>query len=158
MCACTFGDGDGMSNIDATGLLLAEDSATDAEMTQRALRKANFGAPVHWVKDGQAALDFVFCLGEYASRNPQAPKLVLLDLKMPKVNGIEVLRAMKADERTRAIPVVVMTSSAEDRDIAECYSVGVNSYVVKPVESVKFTETVSRLGLYWMSTNTILRL
>src|SRR5262249_22267051 len=129
----------------------------DAEMTQRALRKANLSSGVRWVRDGAAALDFLFCAGDYASRDPLAPKLVLLDLKMPKVSGIEVLRAMKADERTRSIPVVVMTSSAEDRDLVDCYRAGVNSYIVKPVDSVKFSETVGRLGMYWLMTNTTQR-
>ena len=147
-----------MNDSNSGDLLLAEDSVTDAEMTQRALRKANLANPVRWVKDGAAALDFLFCRGEYASRDPrEIPKLVLVDLKMPKVSGIEVLRAMREDERTRAIPVVVMTSSAEDRDIEECYRLGVNSYIVKPVESTKFVETVTRLGMYWMLTNTTQR-
>ena len=147
-----------MSDSTTGDLLLAEDSVTDAEMTQRALRKANFSNPVRWVRDGAAALDYLFCTGEFAGRDPhQIPKLVLVDLKMPKVSGIDVLRAMRADQRTRAIPVVVMTSSAEDRDIEECYRLGVNSYIVKPVESVRFVETVTRLGLYWMLTNTTLR-
>jgi two-component system response regulator len=144
-----------MAEDESGELLLVEDSSTDAEMTQRALRKTQLAPNVRWVRDGAAALDYVFCRGEYAGRDSdQKPKLVLLDLKMPKVSGIEVLRAMKGDEQARTIPVVVMTSSAEDRDVAECYKLGVNSYIVKPVESGKFVETVTRLGLYWLLTNT----
>ena len=147
-----------MNDAEQGELLLVEDSNTDAEMTQRALRKTNLGVVVRWVRDGAAALDYVFCRGEFAGRDRnQHPKLVLLDLKMPKVSGIDVLRAMKSDEQARSIPVVVMTSSAEDRDITECYALGVNSYIVKPVESGKFVETVSRLGLYWLLTNTTQR-
>ena len=147
-----------MTDAEQGELLLVEDSNTDAEMTQRALRKTNLGIVVRWVRDGAAALDYVFCRGEFAGRDRnQQPKLVLLDLKMPKVSGMDVLRAMKSDEQARSIPVVVMTSSAEDRDITECYALGVNSYIVKPVESGKFVETVSRLGLYWLLTNTTQR-
>jgi len=147
-----------MTDAEQGELLLVEDSNTDAEMTQRALRKTNLGVVVRWVRDGAAALDYVFCRGDFAGRDrAQQPKLVLLDLKMPKVSGIDVLRAMKSDEQARSIPVVVMTSSAEDRDITECYALGVNSYIVKPVESGKFVETVSRLGLYWLLTNTTQR-
>ena len=137
-------------------ILLAEDNARDAEMTQRVLRKFNFGNRLHWVKDGAEALDFIFCKGDYAGRDPaQPPKLVLLDLKMPKVDGIEVLGRLKSDPGARAIPVVVMTSSNEERDVVESYRVGANSYIVKPVEFAAFAEVVANIGLYWVLTNRV---
>jgi two-component system response regulator len=137
-------------------ILLAEDSARDAEMTQRVLRKHNLGNHVVWVKDGAEALDFLFCRGAYTEREKsRPPRLVLLDIKMPKVDGIEVLRQVKADERTRAIPVVVMTSSNEEQDVIESYRLGVNSYIVKPVEFAAFAEVVAKIGLYWVLTNRI---
>jgi two-component system response regulator len=125
-------------------------------MTLRALRGHNLANHVHWVKDGEAALDFVLCRGAYAGRDPRhPPKLVLLDIKMPKVDGIEVLRQLKADPGTRTIPVVVMTSSNEERDIVESYRLGVNSYIVKPVQFEAFLETVAKIGLYWVLTNRV---
>jgi CheY-like chemotaxis protein len=137
-------------------ILLAEDSVKDAEMTQRALRKHNLGNRLHWVKDGEETLDFLLCRGVYAGRDPaRPPKLVLLDLKMPKVDGIEVLRTVKSDERTRAIPVVVMTSSNEERDVTESYRLGANSYIVKPIEFGSFLEVVAKIGLYWVLTNRV---
>jgi two-component system, response regulator len=137
-------------------ILLAEDNASDAEMTLRALRSRNLANNVHWVKDGAEALDFMFRTGAYAGRQPATtPKLVLLDIKMPKVDGIEVLRRLKGDAATRHIPVVVMTSSNEDRDLVESYRLGVNSYIVKPVEFEAFLETVARIGLYWVLTNRV---
>src|SRR5262245_49394906 len=137
-------------------VLLAEDNARDAEMTQRALRKFNFGSRLHWVKDGSEALDFVFCRGNYACRDAERlPKLILLDLKMPKIDGIDVLREVKAQSRTRAIPVVVMTSSNEERDVVESYRLGANSYIVKPVEFASFAEVVASIGLYWVLTNRV---
>jgi two-component system, response regulator len=109
---------------------------------------------VHVVRDGAEALDFIFATGAYADRSiNNKPKLVLLDLKLPKVDGLEVLRRIKADARTRSIPVVVLTSSREERDVVESYKLGVNSYVVKPVEFSKFAEAVSELGLYWLLMN-----
>lgn len=135
-------------------ILLVEDNVGDAEMTIRALRKNNLANNLMHVKDGAQALDFIFAQGEYANRaHKNLPKIVVLDLKMPKVNGIEVLRRIKADERTRRMPVVVLTSSKEDPDVAECYRLGVNSYVVKPVEFDEFFKAVSDLGLYWMIVN-----
>jgi CheY-like chemotaxis protein len=137
-------------------ILLAEDSVKDAEMTQRALRKHNLGNRLHWVKDGEEALDFLLCRGIYAGRDPaRPPKLVLLDLKMPKVDGIEVLRKLKSDERTRVIPVVVMTSSNEESDVTESYRLGANSYIVKPIEFGSFLEVVAKIGLYWVLTNRV---
>jgi len=134
-------------------ILLAEDSPADAEMTLRALRKNNLANRVHWVKDGAEALEYVFRAGTYAERANQQPKLILLDIKMPKVDGIEVLRRLKGDPETRSIPVVVMTSSNEDRDVVESYRLGVNSYIVKPVAFDAFLETVAKIGMYWVLTN-----
>jgi two-component system response regulator len=137
-------------------ILLVEDSPADAEMTLRALRRNNLANKVYWVKDGGQALQFMFRGGEYASRDPgSTPKLILLDLKMPKVDGIEVLRRLKANDETRAVPVVVMTSSNEERDVVESYRLGVNSYIVKPVEFESFVETVAKIGLYWVITNRV---
>ena len=135
-------------------ILLVEDSPTDAELTINALRESNMANKVIWVKDGVEALDLVFRRGRYADR-PEggAPHLVLLDLQMPKLNGIEVLRALKGNAQTRPIPVVVLTSSQLERDIKECYELGVNSFVSKPVEFAAFAKAVSQLGLYWMLLN-----
>jgi len=128
-------------------ILLVEDNPEDAEMTMRALSKRNPAHQVHWVKDGAEALDFLFCSGAYADREPgRPPKLVLLDIKMPKVDGIEVLRRVKGSQ-LRTIPVVVMTSSSEERDVLESYRLGANSYIVKPVQFEAFIDTVSSLGL-----------
>src|SRR3990172_4700890 len=145
-----------MGNLEQIEILLAEDSPKDAEMTQRALRKYNLGNRLHWVKDGAEALDFLYCRGAYAERDlARPPKLVLLDLKMPRVDGIEVLRHIKADERMRVIPVVVMTSSNEERDVMESYRLGANSYIVKPIEFGSFLEVVAKIGLYWVLTNRV---
>ena len=135
-------------------ILLVEDSASDAEMTIRALKKSGLANRLLHLKNGAEALDFLFSKGEYAgSPIENIPKVILLDLKMPKVNGIEVLMKIKADERTRKIPVVMLTSSQEDPDIKQCYDLGVNSYVVKPVEFGEFHKAISSLGLYWMIVN-----
>jgi two-component system, response regulator len=137
-------------------ILLAEDNAEDAEMTMRALRRNNLANQLHWVKDGAEALDYLFCRGQYAERDgARPPKLVLLDIKMPKVDGIEVLRRLKQHQSTRAIPVVVMTSSNEERDVMDSYRLGVNSYIVKPVQFDRFIETVAKIGLYWLLTNRV---
>ena len=142
-----------MSTFAQVEILLAEDSETDAEMTIRVLRRKNLTNHLAWVKDGAEALDFIFRRGAYASRPAGAPKLVLLDLKMPKVDGIEVLRQIKANEETKAIPVVMLTSSAEERDMVASYALGVNSYVVKPVEFASFVDEVAKAGCYWMLVN-----
>jgi len=135
-------------------ILLAEDNESDAELTIRALRKNNLANKLVHLKDGADALDFLFAQGNYAYRDIQnAPKVILLDLKMPKVNGIEVLEKIKSDSRTQKIPVVMLTSSKEDPDIQRCYKLGVNSYVVKPVTFEEFVKAVSDLGLYWMLLN-----
>ncbi len=145
-----------MTDYTQVEILLVEDSKRDAEMTLRALKKHNFANSVHWVKDGAEALDFMFREGAYAGRDPNHTlKIVLLDLKMPKVDGIEVLRRLKADARTKATPVVVMTSSNEERDVVESYKLGVNSYIVKPVQFESFLETVAKIGLYWVLTNRV---
>jgi two-component system, response regulator len=144
-----------MSGFEQVEILLVEDNPEDAEMTLRALRKRNLANQVHWVKDGEEALDYLFCSGPYAGRNPaHPPKLVLLDIKMPKVDGIEVLRRVKGSE-LKTIPIVVMTSSAEERDVLESYRLGVNSYIVKPVQFEAFLETMSTIGLYWVLTNRV---
>ncbi len=126
----------------------------DAELTIRALKKNNLANKLVHLKDGAEAIDFIFAEGNYSGRKVEnIPKVILLDLKMPKVNGIEVLQKIKADERTKKIPVVILTSSKEDPDIQECYHLGVNSYVVKPVQFEEFVKAVSELGLYWMILN-----
>lgn len=142
-----------MSALEQVEILLAEDSDTDAEMTLRALRRKHLANHVVRVKDGAEALDFLFRRGTYAERPAGTPRLVLLDLKMPKVDGIEVLRQIKADPATKAIPVVMLTSSAEERDIVASYSLGVNSYIVKPVDFGAFVEEVSKAGCYWLLVN-----
>lgn len=145
-----------MNTYEEVEILLVEDNPKDAEMTQRALRKHNFGNKLYWVKDGAEALDYMFCRGDYAGRDiSRPPRLMLLDIKMPKVDGIEVLRQVKADERTRAVPVVVMTSSNDERDVVDSYRLGVNSYIVKPVEFTTFLEVVAKIGLYWVLTNRV---
>ena len=145
-----------MGGYEEIEILLVEDNPKDAEMTQRALRKHNLGNKVHWVKDGAEALDYVFRRGDYAGRSAvHAPRLILLDIKMPKVDGIEVLRQVKADAQARAVPVVVMTSSNEERDVIESYRLGVNSYIVKPIEFPAFLDVVAKIGLYWVLTNRV---
>ncbi len=142
------------SDVREVEILLVEDNPTDAELAIRALKKANLANNLVWVKDGAEALEFLFATGAYSGRNVACPpKVVLLDLRLPKVDGMEVLRRVKDDERTRAIPVVVLTSSKEDRDVAESYKLGVNSYISKPVEFDEFAKTVSELGLYWLLVN-----
>lgn len=135
-------------------ILLVEDNASDAEMTILALKKNNLANKLLHVKDGAAALDFIFSEGEYADREIENKlKVILLDLKMPKVSGLEVLQKIRTDERTKTIPVVVLTSSKEDPDIKKCYALQANSYVVKPVEFDEFKKAISDLGLYWMIVN-----
>lgn len=141
-------------NTIETEILLVEDSPDDAEMTIRALKKVNLANKLVHVKDGQEALDFIFAEGAYTSRKGASyPKVILLDIKMPKVDGIEVLRKIKSKPETKMIPIVIMTSSGEEKDMLTSYSLGVNSYVVKPVNFENFARAVSELGLYWMLTN-----
>ena len=135
-------------------ILLVEDNPSDVELTLHAFAKHNLTNQIHVVRDGAEALDFLFCTGPYASRDANArPKVILLDLKLPKVDGLEVLRHVKTDARTRLIPVVVLTSSGEERDLVESYALGVNSYIRKPVDFEQFTEAVRLVGLYWLLLN-----
>lgn len=135
-------------------ILLVEDNPADAELTIRALKKNRLANHLVHVTDGQQALDFLFGEGPYAGRDVMSqPKVVLLDLKLPKVSGIEVLRQLRADERTKMLPVVVLTSSQEDQDIIETYNLGTNSYIVKPVEFEKFSQVVNDMGMYWLLLN-----
>jgi CheY-like chemotaxis protein len=135
-------------------ILLVEDNANDAELTLRALKKNNLANKVFLVKDGAEALDFIFARGAYAGRKIQdGPKVIFLDLKLPKIDGLEVLRQVKSNEKTKVIPVVVLTSSQEERDMVESYKLGVNSYIVKPVDFESFLKAVSDIGLYWLLLN-----
>ena len=135
-------------------ILLVEDNAADAELTMYALKQNGLANRIHAVRDGAAALDFVFARGKYADREiSHTPKLILLDIKLPKVDGIEVLRTVKGDARTRSIPVVILTSSREDRDRLNGYALGVNSYLQKPVNFDEFRDMVKQIGLYWMVVN-----
>jgi CheY-like chemotaxis protein len=143
-----------MTNLNEIEILLVEDNPNDVELTLRALKKYNLANKVHVVKDGAEALDYLFANEIYANRDiSQSPKVVLLDLKLPKVDGLEVLRQVKSDERTKTIPVVVLTSSREEQDMIESYKLGVNSYIVKPVDFDKFLDAVGELGLYWLLLN-----
>ncbi len=143
-----------MVDYDAVEILLVEDNSRDAELTIRALRKNNLANHLLVLVDGEMALDFLFRRGEYANRDiSHSPKVVLLDLKLPKVDGLEVLKAVKDDERTSHIPIVVVTSSAEEPDIQTAYGLGANGYVVKPVDFIQFSTAMSRLGLYWLLVN-----
>jgi two-component system, response regulator len=135
-------------------VLLVEDNVHDAEMTIRALRKVNLANNLVHLKDGEEALEFIFAQGKFSDRQQtDLPKVILLDIKMPKVDGIEVLKQLKSRESTKAIPVVIMTSSKEEQDIISSYQLGVNSYVVKPVDFEGFARAVSQLGMYWLLTN-----
>jgi two-component system response regulator len=141
-------------NLNEVEILLVEDNPNDAEMTLRVLRKNHIANKVLHVKDGEQAIDFIFAEGVYAERLVESiPKVILLDLKLPKVNGIEVLTRLKSDDRTKIIPVVILSSSREDSDLQKCYELGVNSYVVKPVEFEYFVKAISDLGFYWMLLN-----
>ena len=135
-------------------ILLVEDSPEDMELTCRALKNANLGNHIQIARDGAEALDFIFCEGPHAGRRIEdTPKLILLDLKLPKVDGLEVLQRIKGDPRTKLIPVVVLTSSKEQTDVVRSYSLGVNSYIVKPVNFEGFTAAVQELGMYWLLLN-----
>ncbi len=143
-----------MDESDAVDILLVEDNPEDAELTLRSLKKQHLANRIIAVEDGAEALDFLFCRGKFSARDIcKTPKVVLLDLKLPKINGLEVLRVLKQDERTRSVPVVVVTSSREDPDIAAAYELGANSYVVKPVNFDDFSDAVCKLGLYWLLVN-----
>lgn len=141
-------------NASAVEILLVEDSPEDLELTLRALQKANVGNRIEIARDGAEALDFIFCEGAHAGRRIEdIPRLILLDLKLPKVDGLEVLQRIKGDPRTKSIPVVILTSSKEQRDVVEGYRLGVNSYIVKPVNFEGFTQAVQQLGFYWLLLN-----
>ena len=147
-----------LQQMNEVEVLLIEDNPSDAELTMRALKKRNLANKLFHAKDGAEALDFMFARGQFADRRIEnGPKVVLLDLKLPKIDGIEVLKRIKSDERTKKTPVVVMTSSREDRDLEACYDLGANGYVVKPVEFEDFSRAVSELGFYWLLLNETVR-
>jgi two-component system, response regulator len=143
-----------MNDTPAAEILLVEDNPQDLELTQRALRKANLTHRTHVARDGAEALEYIFCQGAYAARNiADTPKVIFLDLKLPKVDGLEALARIKGDARTRNIPVVVLTSSKEQSDVLKSYDLGVNSYIVKPVNFESFVAVVQELGMYWLLRN-----
>lgn len=145
-----------MDKLNEVEILLVEDNPRDEELTLRALKKHNLANSVHVAKDGAEALDYIFARGTCEGRDiGNTPKVILLDLKLPKVDGLEVLREVKEDERTKTIPVVVLTSSREEKDMVESYKLGVNSYIVKPVDFNKFFDAVGDLGLYWLLINEV---
>jgi DNA-binding response OmpR family regulator len=143
-----------MLQADDVEILLVEDSASDEELTIHAFRKYNLTNKLQVVRDGEEALDFIFCRGAFAGRKfDNGPKVVLLDIKLPKVDGLSVLRQIKGDDRTKHIPVVMLTSSQEERDVVDGYQFGANSYIVKPVGFEQLTEAVREIGLYWLILN-----
>ena len=143
-----------MTNLNEVEILLVEDNPYDVELTLTALKENNLTNKVHVLNDGAEALEFIFATGAHAERNiKNIPKVILLDLKLPKVNGLDVLRRIKSDERTKKIPVVVLTSSQEERDVVGSYNLGVNSYIIKPVDFNKFIDAVAKLSLYWVLLN-----
>jgi two-component system, response regulator len=149
-------DSNDTSPAEPVEILLAEDEPSDADLCMRALRRKNVAHHVVWVKDGAEALDFLFARGAYAGRGDAGrPRLLLLDIMMPRVDGFEVLRQLRADKRFASMPVVIMTSSAQERDIVKGYDLGVNSYVPKPVDFASFQRAVEEVGLYWMLLNKV---
>jgi two-component system response regulator len=137
-----------------TDILLVEDNASDAELTIRALKKNNILNSLLHLQDGEEALEYIFATGRYTGRNiDEIPKIILLDIKMPKLSGLEVLKKLKSDEKTKIIPVILLTSSKEENDIIDSYKLGVNSYIVKPVEFENFVKAVSEIGSYWLLIN-----
>lgn len=134
-------------------ILLVEDNENDAELTISALSEYNLINTIEHVKDGPEAIDYMFGTGKYKGKKVQTPKVILLDLKLPKLNGLEVLKKLKSDERTKYVPIVMLTSSSEEPDIEKAYALGANSYIVKPVEFDKFAESIKKLGYYWMLIN-----
>ena len=149
-------DSNDIAPAEPVEILLAEDEPSDADLCMRALHRKKVTNRIVWVKDGAEALDFLFARGPYASRTgTDRPRLLLLDIKMPKVDGFEVLRQVRADERLATMPVVIMTSSSEERDLVQGYQLGVNSYVAKPVDFASFQQAVEDVGLYWMVLNKV---
>ena len=142
-----------MNQFQSVQILLVEDSIQDAELTKRALKRHNVANDIAWVRDGVEALEYLFCEGAYAGRDSGPPKLVLLDMKMPRMDGLQVLAKLKHNDDTKTIPVVMLTSSREESDLLESYKLGVNSYIVKPVDFEQFAETVSQVGMYWVLSN-----
>jgi two-component system response regulator len=143
-----------MDETNEIEILLVEDNQDDLDMTLRALRKANLTNRIHVARDGTEALEFIFCQGAHAGRKFENPsKVILLDLKLPKIDGMEVLKRIKSDERTKMIPVVILTSSKEQRDVIESYNLGVNSYIVKPVNFEGFAAAIQEVGMYWLLHN-----
>jgi len=134
-------------------ILLVEDNPYDVELTLRALKQHHIANHIHTVRDGAEAVDFIFCTGAYAQRDFNIPKIILLDLKLPKLDGVEVLQKIKADPRTQRIPVVALTTSNAERDVQECYRLGINSYIVKPLDFKQFSEAICQVGLYWLILN-----
>jgi CheY-like chemotaxis protein len=142
-----------VEEFEEVGILLVEDNPLDAELTLRGLKDQKLANAITWVKDGEEALDYVFRRGQFEGRTDGGPRLILLDLKMPKVDGIEVTRVIKSDERTRHIPIVIMTSSKEEKDVANSYTCGANSYIVKPLDFTSLVEVASQVGFYWLAIN-----
>ena len=142
-----------MEQFEEVGILLVEDNTFDAELTIRSFKDQKLANTVTWVKDGEQALDYVLRRGTYAQRTSSDPRLILLDLKMPRVGGIEVTRTLKGNDLTKHIPIVVMTSSNEESDIAECYKLGANSYIVKPLDFESLAEVARQAGYYWLAVN-----
>jgi CheY-like chemotaxis protein len=142
-----------MDEYEQVEILLVDDSPLDAELAMRGLKEHNLANSIVWVKDGEQALDYVYRRGSFAGREGSGPRLILLDLKMPKVDGIEVTRTIKGDERLRHIPIVIMTSSKEERDISQSYSFGANSYIVKPLDFESLANVASQAGYYWLAIN-----
>ncbi len=147
-------DHGGIMKAEGVDILLVEDNPNDVRLTLKALSRNNLNVNLQRVADGEEAIDFIFCRNDYAERNRnEMPRLILLDLKLPRLNGLEVLKILKEDERTKAIPVVILTSSNQESDIAESYELGVNSYIVKPVDFDQFNKCIAELGLYWLLLN-----
>jgi two-component system, response regulator len=146
-----------MEEFEDVDILLVEDNPLDAELTMRGLKNQKVANTITWVKDGAEALDYVFRREAYADRVDRGPRLILLDLKMPRVNGIEVTRTLKGDERTKRIPIVIMTSSKEESDIVDSYSLGANSYIVKPLDFESLAEVARQAGFYWLAINHVAR-